>query len=132
MHESLNSQKITGLYTNNKFFVCSIQESHSRFSTAIKETNLFGESTNTGTGQEATRPKMCKADEEEECGEQSHYFRTNNFRALYFIRAVITDFKCSICMGVMEIINLSSLHGNISCCLLRHTGNADLKLSHKS
>jgi hypothetical protein len=57
MHESLNSQKITGLYTNN--IVCSIQESHSKFSTAIKQTNLFGESTNTGTGpQEATRPKM--------------------------------------------------------------------------
>jgi len=55
MHGSLNSQEITGLYTNNKFFVRSIQESHSKFSTAIKQTNLFGESTNTGTGpQEAT------------------------------------------------------------------------------
>ena len=75
MHQSLNSQKITGLYTNNKFFVRSIQECHCRFSTAIKQTNLFGESTNTGTGpQEATRPKIWKADdeeteEEEECGE---------------------------------------------------------------
>lgn len=95
MHESLNSQKITGLYTNNKFFVCSIQESHSKFSTAIKQTNLFGESTNTGTGpQEVTRPKMWKAyEEEDECGEQSHYLQTNSFfRAFYFIRAVITDF----------------------------------------
>jgi hypothetical protein len=38
---------------------------------------LFGESTNTGTKQQATRPKMGKADNEEEgdeeCGEQSHY-----------------------------------------------------------
>ena len=134
MHESMNSQKITGLSTNNEFFVCSIQESHSKLSLAIKQINLFGESTNTGTGpQEATSPKMWKADEEEEgeeCAEQSHDLQTNNyFRAFYFIRVIITDFKCSISMSVTEIIKLS-LHGNTSCCLLRQTGNTHLKLSH--
>jgi hypothetical protein len=75
---------------------------------------------------------MWKADvDEEECGEQSHYLLTNNFfSAFYVIRAVITDFKCSISMSVMEIIKLS-LHGT-SCCLLRQTGNAQIRLSHKS
>jgi hypothetical protein len=48
MHESLNLQKITGVHTN-KLLVCSIQEPHSKLSVAIKQINVFGESTNTGT-----------------------------------------------------------------------------------